>query len=184
MTNSFCSWTASFLARKTTPCRSRTGRAGRRRGYIGAALRGTCFLFSCMLFCIPPQAFGLVGSTITRAEVEVHFFSCSFVFLVSDRHALLLPAALFPPHRALNMNGIRGVLAGVTTNDLYRDCDLRLWGTLWCSAKYLIAKDWAARTWKGGHLRTGRIGKPLLCFPRPLFSSSTGKREVQPACLG
>lgn len=128
------------------------------------------FFFMYVGSVYPPQAFGLVGSTITRAEVEVHFFFTPFVFLVSDRHALVLPAALFPPHRALNMNGIRGVLAGVTTNDLYQDCDLRLWGTLWCSAKYLlIAKDWAGRTWREDTWKTGRIRKPLLCFSRPLF---------------
>ena len=74
MTNSLCSWTASFLARKTTPSRSRTDRARRRRGHIEAALTGMVFFFMYVVLYTPHRHLDWWDRPPQEQRFAVHCF--------------------------------------------------------------------------------------------------------------
>lgn len=79
-----------------------------------------------------------------------------------------------------------GVLAVVTTNDLYQDCESRFWGicALCELPPHRHGLDGQQDT-EAGMGGTGRVGRPLsVLLPVLLLLLLSKGRRVRPACLG
>lgn len=101
-------------------------------------------------------------------------FVLLFMFLVSDRHALLA-CGFIPPHQALNMNGIRWGCSQWSPRTIYTKIANRDSGAFVRSANYLlIATDWTgSRTRRQGWGEQDGSEGHYQCFcPFSFFFSS------------
>lgn len=128
----------------------------------------------------PPQAFGSVGPPTTEQRLRcIAFLPLFALFLVADRHAFCL-RLYSPPCQALNMNGIRGVLAGVTNERFIPRLRLATLGWHFCTLRNTSSRriEQAGREGRGGEM-TARTGRPILWFFSrfPFFLLPPGETE-------
>jgi hypothetical protein len=154
------------------------------------------FLFShfihvcCSVY--PPTGIW-IGWEIPTAEQRLRciVFSSVICFLShrADRHAFCL--RFYSPQTSVEYEwkSMGSLAGGEQMDDLYRDCDSRLWGNPRASVKYhLTATDRTGGIPGGRSARASRLGRPECpsSCASPVFPTFflPGAWRITPACLG